>query len=264
MEATVHRARRTRRSAVVLAVSLGLILCVAPAYAAVKPLPVGGDADYQLGGNRSVPANVTIVARDRKAAPIAGRYNICYVNGFQTQPDERTFWRKHWGLVLKKNSRAVVDEGWGEWVLDTRTPAKRKRIATIVGRWIDGCARDGFQAVEFDNLDSFSRSRRLISRADNKAMARLLVARAHRAGLAAGQKNWVEWNGRRAGFDFAIAEQCGQWRECGGYVKNYGSQVVVIEYRAVDFAWTCEHYGDRLAVVLRDRNLTTTGVRRFC
>jgi hypothetical protein len=248
-----------------LLIALALVVgSASSAQAAVIPLPVGGDIDYQLGGNRPVPASVTVVARDRKAKPLPGRYNICYVNGFQTQSDERAFWRRHWALVLKKHGRAVVDEGWGEWVLDTRTAKKRKRIAAIVGRWTDGCARSGFQAVEYDNLDSFSRSRHLISRSDNKAMARLLFDRAHRAGLAAAQKNWAEWNGRGAGFDFAIAEECGRWRECGAYVGHYGSRVLVIEYRQVDFAWTCAHYGDRLAVVLRDRDLNPTGRRHFC
>lgn len=255
---------RIGSSGVALLVTLLLAALVpAPAYA-IRPLPVGGALDYQLGGARPVPAAVSVVVRDRKAAPLAGKYNICYLNGFQTQPDESRFWRKRWSLVLTRSGRPVVDQGWGEWVLDTRTPAKRKRIATIVGRWIDGCAKSGFNAVEFDNLDSFSRSRGLISRANNKALARLLVARAHRAGLAAAQKNWAEWNGRSVGFDFAIAEGCGRWRECGDYVAHYGSRVLVIEYRQVDFAWTCAHYGARLAVVLRDRDLAATGVRRFC
>ena len=41
-----------------------------------------------------------------------------------------------------------------------------KKLAGIVGRWIAGCADDGFDAVELDNLDSFTRSRQLIERAD--------------------------------------------------------------------------------------------------
>ena len=53
--------------------------------------PVGGKLDYQLGGAYAPPAGVTIVSRDRKAAPgRAALYNICYVNGFQIQPDEET------------------------------------------------------------------------------------------------------------------------------------------------------------------------------
>jgi hypothetical protein len=211
-----------------------------------------------------VPAQVGIVVRDRADSPVAGRYNVCYVNAFQTQPDERRFWRAHWRLVLARDGRPVVDSAWGEWLLDTRTPRKRARIAGIVGRWIDGCAASGFDAVELDNLDSWSRSRRLIRPRQNKRLARLLVARAHRAGLAVAQKNWAEWDGRVAGFDFAIAEECGRWHECGSYVRHYGRRVLVVEYRRADFDATCARWGSTLAVVLRDRALSPTGIRRWC
>ncbi|MFL6060747.1 MAG: endo alpha-1,4 polygalactosaminidase [Marmoricola sp.] len=249
---------------IISGILLLLALTVAPATADVAPLPTGTDVDYQLGGARPVPAHVGIVTRDRHARPLPGKYDICYVNGFQTQTDERAFWLKHPHLVLRRDGRPVIDPGWGEQLLDTRTAEKRTRLAVIVGRWITGCAASGFAAVELDNLDSFSRSKHLLTPRDNKAMARLLVARAHRAGLAVGQKNWAEWNGRVAGFDFAVAEECGRYRECGEYVAHYGSRVVAIEYRRADFAWTCAHYGDRLPVVLRDRDLSSTGVRRWC
>jgi hypothetical protein len=232
--------------------------------AAVLALPTGTDVDYQLGGARSVPGNVGIVVRDRHDPPVAGRYDVCYVNGFQTQPDELAFWRARPRLVLRRNGHPVTDSAWGEWLLDTRTTAKRARLARIIGRWIDGCARSGFEAVEFDNLDSWSRSGNLIRPAANRALARLLVARAHRAGLAAGQKNWADWNGRRVGYDFAIAEECGRYDECGSYVSHYGDRVLVIEYRDQDFRRTCARWGARLAVVRRDRALSPTGVRRFC
>jgi hypothetical protein len=168
-----------------LAVLVAALLSVAAPAAAI---PSGTDVDYQLGGARDVPAHVGIVVRDRTAQPLAGRFNVCYVNGFQTQPDERRFWRRHhWRLVLKDHGRAVVDEAWGEWLLDIRTPGKRRALARIVGRWTDGCASDGFDAVEYDNLDSFSRSHHLVKRRHATAYARLLVARAHVAGLDAGQ-----------------------------------------------------------------------------
>ncbi len=241
-----------------------LLTAVLTVAGAVLPLPTGTDLDYQLGGNRSVPGNVGIVVRDRLAAAAPGRYNVCYVNGFQTQPQEKRFWLDHPRLLLRHQGRLVVDEDWGEWLLDTRTTEKRARLAMIVGRWIDRCARDGYDAVEFDNLDSWSRSHGLITRNANRALARLLVARAHAAGLAAGQKNWPEWNGRRVGFDFAIAEECGRWHECGAYVTHYGDRVLVIEYRNVDFDATCKVWGARLAVVRRDPALSPTGVRRWC
>ena len=222
--------------------------------------------DYQLGGTRDrLPPEVGIVVRDRKAAPLAGRYNICYVNGFQTQPDERRFWRRHhWRLVLKEDGRPVVDEAWGEWLLDTRTRAKRRALARIVGRWTDRCAADGFDAVEYDNLDSFTRSHRLIRRRQALAYARLLVRRGHAAGLPVGQKNLAEWDGSTSGFDFAVAEECGQWRECRLYAASYGDQVLAIEYRRRTFRHTCSRYGDQWPVVLRDLGLTPGGVHRYC
>ncbi len=227
--------------------------------------PVNADWDYQLGGPAAVPARVGTVVRDRSAPPVAGRYSICYVNGFQTQPDEKRFWRARWDLVLKKGGEPVVDSAWGEWLLDIRTAAKRARLARIVAGWTTGCAADGHDAVELDNLDSFTRSRGLLSAADARAFARLLVADAHAAGLAVAQKNWVELGARgpQIGFDFAIAEECGRWRECQGYVDTYGARVLMVEYRDGDFAWTCRRFGDH-SVVRRDQALTADGVRAWC
>ena len=67
-----------------------------------------------------------------------------------------------------------------------------------------------------------------------------------RAGLAAGQKNLAGFDGRRVGYDFAVAEECGRYRECGSYVAHHGRRVIVIEYRRVDFDWTCARYGPSL------------------
>ena len=241
-----------------------LLLTADPAVAPVRPLPVGPDVDYQLGGTRGVPARVGIVVRDRTSYPLPGLYNVCYINGFQTQASERRFWKERMGLVLKRGGRPVVDSAWGEWLLNIRTPRKRVRLARIVGTWTRGCAARGFNAVEFDNLDSYTRSRGMLRRNQAVNYARLLVRAAHGAGLAAGQKNLSDFNGRRVGFDFAVAEECGRWRECGEYVLNYGRRVLSIEYRRVDFQWTCARYGAQLPVVLRDLALSPRGVREWC
>jgi hypothetical protein len=237
-----------------------------PAAAEPAPgLPSATDVDYQLGGDKDVPEHVGIIVRDRTSEPLANRFNVCYVNGFQTQPDERRFWRRHhWRLVLKENGRPVVDEFWGEWLLDTRTPAKRRALARIIGGWTEQCAADGFVAVEYDNLDSFTRSHHLIQRRQALAFARLLVHRAHAADLLVGQKNLAGWNGTKAGFDFAVAEECGRWRECDLYEASYGDQVLAIEYRRPDFRRTCRQHGDQWAVVRRDLALSPGGPHRYC
>ncbi len=229
----------------------------------ITPLPKT-DADYQIGGAARPAPNVGIVVRDRKAKPAKGHHNVCYVNAFQTQPDEAKFWKTRRGLLLKNGGQLVRDTEWDEHILDIRTLKKRKRLARIVGRWIDQCAKDGFDAVEFDNLDSFARSRKLIKPRHTKRFATLLVRQAHRAGLAAGQKNWSNFDGTRIGFDFAVAEECGRYRECKQYWRHYGSQVIAVEYRRKDFRQACRTHSDRFAVVLRDRDVTKNGRRAWC
>lgn len=226
--------------------------------------PPNSDFDYQLGGSAPTPANVGIVVRDRTDSIEPGRYNVCYVNGFQTQPNEKRFWLNHRNLLLKRNGKLVIDSKWGEWLLDVRTQDKRAKLAKIVNKWVAGCSAKGFDAVEFDNLDSFSRSSKLIKKSQTKAFAKLLVAYAHQHGLAAGQKNWATYDGTQIGFDFAIAEECGRYNECGQYVKNFGSQVLMVEYRDEDFAKTCDIFGTTHPVVRRDLMLKSSYQPQYC
>ena len=244
------------------------------------PAPTGGPAgvtrppanagfDYQIGQAYQVPAGVTVVSRDREAAPAAGAYNICYLNGFQAQPGELADWkRNHDDLLLKSGGAYVVDGDWNEVLLDTSTAAKREGLTTIVAGWMDGCAARGYRAVEIDNLDSWTRSKKLLTQANAVAYAKLLATAAHSRGLAIAQKNTVEIAavGRsEVGFDFAIAEECANYEisdgvpECQGYVDAYGSAVIVIEYDATHFQQACSRYGSTLSIVQRDRDVTAPG-----
>lgn len=224
--------------------------------------PVNEPVDYQLGGAYPPPAGVRIVSRDRNAAPAAGRYNICYVNGFQIQPDEETFWLgQHPDLILRDGAgQPVIDPDWNEMLLDVGTPAKRTAIAAIVGGWIDGCKQAGFDAIEIDNLDSFTRSGGRLREDDAVAAMRLFADAAHGLGLPAAQKNAAELVGRRAelGTDFVVAEECDRFAECATYTAAYGAHVIVIEYRRQDFDAGCAAFPG-LSIVLRDRNLVAPG-----
>lgn len=257
---------RTRR---VVSAALGalavLFAAAVPAAAAPDPGPPPGNAgfDYQIGAAYPPPSGVQVVSRDRTATPAAGVYTICYVNAYQAQPGELAWWRSnHDDLLLHDaDGNEVVDPGWNEVLLDTSTAAKRQALADIVGGWIDGCAADGFRAVEPDNLDSWTRSTSLLDRADALAYARLLTARAHAAGLAIGQKNTTQVAdvGRRTGFDFAVAEECAEYDECGDYTSAYGDEVFVVEYDRAGFTKACRDVGDRVSVVLRDTDVTAPG-----
>jgi hypothetical protein len=231
--------------------------------------PVAAVADYQLGGPYDPAADVRVVSRDRTAAPVPGLYSICYVNAFQTQPDENDFWfAQHPDLLLRDGDGGLVeDSGWpGEYLLDTSTPDKRTALATIVGTWIDGCADAGFQAVEPDNLDSATRAGGALTMDDAYAFATLLADRAHARGLAIAQKNTSETTAEQAhgvGFDFAVTESCQVYAECGAYTDVYGDHVIEIEYSddgAQNFDDACAARGGVISVVYRDRDVLPRGV----
>lgn len=229
-----------------------------PSPKAVRLPPVHAGFDYQIGGAYPPPAGVRIVARDREAEPARGLYNICYVNAFQAQPDEQDDWPADL-LLRDKKGKVVVDGDWDEALLDIGTPAKRERVADRVDEWIDGCADKGYDAVEPDNFDSFTRSRGLLSAADATAFIRLLSDHAHSRGLAIGQKNTVELAGQRGrtGLDFAVAEECGEYDECGEYAEAFDDRVVVIEYTDNGFRKARSGFGDRLSIVRRDVLVST-------
>jgi hypothetical protein len=218
--------------------------------------------DYQLGGAYDPAEGVGIVGRDRRAEPADDRYSICYVNGFQTQPGELDGWPED--LLLHSDGETVFDPDWpDEALVDTSTADRRERIAAIVTPWIAGCAEAGFDAVEFDNLDSYSRSDGALSLDDNLALATALVAAAHTAGLAAGQKNAAEDAAvlhAEAGFDFAVTEECAAYDECGAYTDVYGDHVIDIEYTDQlprPFKELCTDDDAPASMVLRDRDLVT-------
>jgi hypothetical protein len=201
----------------------------------LTPFPTTGLVDYQLGGSYPPPADTSIVARDSTDRAEPGVYSICYLNGFQTQPDAVEWWQStHPELLLTANGKPVHDPDWpDEILLDTSTESNRAAIVAIEASWISDCAARGFDAVEFDNLDSYSRSKNAITMDDNAATAAGLVELVHAAGLSAGQKNSVELGTRgrdEIGFDFVVAEECQRWDECGDYSNVYGTRVIDIEY----------------------------------
>jgi hypothetical protein len=228
--------------------------------------PANAPLDYQLGGAYPPPAGVMIVSRDRNEAPAAGVYNICYVNGFQIQPDEEQLWLTQYpDLILRDGAgNPVIDADWDEMLIDVGTPEKRTRVAATVGEWIAGCAASGFDAIEIDNLDSFSRSGGLLDEGDAVAAMRLFADAAHARALPAAQKNSAELVGRRTEMatDFVVAEECNRYSECGDYAASYGDAVLVIEYRAQDFTAGCAAF-PQLSIVLRDRNLVTAGAAGY-
>lgn len=257
--------------------------------------PANGQFDYQLGGAYTPVSTVQVVSRDRTQSPVAGKYNVCYVNLFQTQPDEAgqsatnppygtTQWWKnnHPELLVTVNGQVVIDPDWNEAIFDISTAAKRTALAAIQKPWMDACKTSGFDAVEPDNLDSYDRSAGVVTFANNKEYLKTIIPHTHAAGLAIAQKNvndefgstgktFVDTVTPAQGFDFAIAEECAAYEECGAYTAVYPGLVYEIEYtdnnpnqtRAgvtkTAYQWACIDQGATNSVILRDRDAVAAG-----
>lgn len=236
--------------------------------AASKPtihrLPTHTAFDYQLADDYPVGLYTQIVVRDwysGKPLPRPG-YSICSINAFQTQandleanrPDKQSNWPT---AVVSK----AEDPNWpGEFLIDLSTDEHRKTAFAHVKQMIDRCAKKGFAAVEFDNLDSYTRKPSPpFGQRETLVFAAMLVNHAHRRGLGTAQKNTPELTKQQSlsqvGFDFAIAESCGELAECDRYTRTYGDALLVVEYTDAGFAKACRLSNRTFAVLLRDREL---------
>ncbi len=228
--------------------------------------PAGARVDYQLGGAYAPAPAVDVVVRDRMAAPEPDRWSVCYVNAFQTQPGADEVPPEL--LLRADDGNRVEDPDWpGEYLLDVSPGPARTAVLETVGGWIDRCADDGFDAVELDNLDSWTRSGGLLTRSDAEATARALTDRAHAAGLAAAQKNAAELVGTDLGLDFAVTEECAAFDECERYRAAF-DVVLEVEYTDEAFRAACAAELPGVSVVRRDLALVPEGepghVARWC
>lgn len=252
----------TRVAALFAAAGLTAVLagCGAPTETAdgLALPPVGVGFDYQLGRAYPPPSTVGVIVRDATMDPDSAEYSICYLNGFQTQPGESAHWlTEHPDLVLRDESGdPVADPDWpDEYLLDTSSEDHRDALAALLGTVVASCATSGFDAVEIDNLDTFSRSDGRLSLDDNIALAAAYVDVAHALGVPVAQKNGAGHSRELrdgAGFDFAITEDCAKYDECADYTDVYGQLVFDIEYDAGNLQAACDAVTN---VVLRDRDL---------
>ncbi len=206
-----------RCTASLLALVAALAACgeAAPRADALRGPPPAASWQWQLDGpiDLRVPARVYDVdGFDTSRAAVtrlhrAGRYVVCYV-------DVGTWER--WRPDAGRFPRALLGaaNGWpGERWLDVRrvgalAPLLRARLAM--------CRRKGFDAVEPDNVDGYAnRSGFPLSTHDQLRFNRWVARAAHAQRLAVALKNDLEQAAALApSFDFAVLEQCFQYREC--------------------------------------------------
>ena len=105
------------------------------------------------------------------------------------------------------------------------------------------CARKSFDAVEPDNLAGFENKTGFpLTAADQLRFNRWVARRVHAFGMAVALKNDPTQAEQLVGdFDFAIVEQCFQYRECGLYrtFVDHGKAVFEAEYE-LDPAEYCD------------------------
>lgn len=253
---------RSSLATVALAATMVSTPYLAPSASAatVTPPPKHVGWDYQIYRGYTPPAGVQVVSRDHEDQPAEGMYNICYINAFQAQEGAESDWDDDL-LLRDSNGEVVKDEAWDEAVLDIRTGPKRERIAAVVNAWIDDCAAKGFNAIEPDNYDTFTRFGDYLDGDQAEAFMKLLSAHAHAKGLAIAQKNTLELAADRVsvGLDFALVEECGRWKECGEFAEAFDNNVLVVEYTAQGLSQACSQWGSTLSIIRRDSEVLPKG-----
>ena len=196
-----------------------LVLPAATSASAVSPWwqpPLDSTLQIQFSGlpvDQSVDASVyDLDAFDTDASTVAalqatGKHVLCYVDAGTWEN-----WRPD-AAQYPKSVRGRKNGWHGEKWLDIR---RFDVVAPIIDARLDLCVAKGFDGVEFDNVDGYSnRTGFNLSAADQLLFDGWLATAAHARGLAAGLKNDLDQVPDLVGlFDFAIDEQCAQYREC--------------------------------------------------
>jgi hypothetical protein len=148
----------------------------------------------------------TVTIADLRAA---GRYVVCYFSAgsyeaFRSDADQ----------FLPSDLGAPLDPPFGEerW-LDINS----ENVQRIMEARLDRAREKGCDGVEPDNVDGFANDDGLSLTGDQQLGYNKFIANeAHERGLAVGLKNDLEQIPELvAYFDFAVNEQCHQYRECG-------------------------------------------------
>jgi len=137
-----------------------------------------------------------------------GRHAICYFNAGAWES-----WRKD-SSAFPPSLLGAPLLGWpGERWLDIRS---LKQLAPVMRARLEQCRAKGFDAVDPDNVDAYANDTGFaLTYSDQLRYNRWLAGAAHRLGLSVALKNDLDQVGDLAGdFDFAVTEQCFEYREC--------------------------------------------------
>jgi hypothetical protein len=205
----------------------------------ISAAPQGGGAavgptvwDIDLYVDQAVSGNnTTLNTAAVNAIHARGGHAICYV-------DAGTW--ENWRVDAGQFPASVLGNknGWpGEKWLDIR---QQSVLGPIMSSRVQKCKQAGFDGVEFDNVDGYTnRTGFPLTANDQLTYDTYLANLAHANGLSAALKNDLEQAATlKPYFDYAINEQCMQYKECDSPAPGLpdwvasGKAVFEVEYRA--------------------------------
>lgn len=154
-----------------------------------------------------------------------GKRVVCYFSAGSSED-----WRPDFKDFLASDMGASLD-GWdGERWLDTRSA----NVRSIMQKRLDLAKAKGCDGVEPDNVDAYTHDTDFpLDAANQLDYNRFLAVEAHARGLRVGLKNDIDQVSQLAAdFDFAVNEQCFQYKECAVYAAftSQGKPVFSAEY----------------------------------
>lgn len=247
------------RRAAAAAIAAGLTAWAAPTLAATTWVPHVSDTwQWQLTGPINTSYDVTVYDIDLFDTPEAvlatlraqGRRIVCYFSAGSAEN-----WRPDYGRFKASDLGKPLD-GWaGEKWVDTRSA----NVRAIMKSRLDLARDRGCDGVEPDNMDAYTNKPGFpLTYATQLDYNRFLAREARARGLRVGLKNDVDQLADLApDFDFAVNEQCHQYKECGGYSAFTGANKPVFsaEYRRL---WVDDAAArERMCAQARAANLRT-------
>jgi hypothetical protein len=219
----------------------------------ITAVPAGGgnpvhpqvfDIDFQTDGF----CTGGTITQENGAAVAAihsnGAHAICYVDAGTAEsfrpdyPNYVAFNDQTGGALFGKAVGGFRNE---RWLNINNNLGQRDFVLGQVGQRVDRCKANGFDAVEFDNVDAYQNKTGLSISSDTQLLFNTALANlAHSKGLTVALKNDLgQANELKPWFDFAINEQCFQYRECdypppglAGWTAA-GKAVFNVEYKSL-------------------------------
>ncbi|MEU0566986.1 endo alpha-1,4 polygalactosaminidase [Nonomuraea sp. NPDC005983] len=216
-------------------------ICVAPQTggACVRPTVFDFDlyVDAAVAGN-----NHTLNTAGVNAVHARGAKAICYVDAGSIEdfrPDYQEFvdWHKSHGNSLLGNP--FSDEFPNErWANINNDKGQRDFLLRMTERRVAKCVQAGFDGVEFDVVNAHEEGKSVtgwtVSPATQLVFNKALADIAHRNGLSVALKNDLsQVSDLVSSFDYAVNEECFQWKECDE-LKPFvaaGKPVFQVEYK---------------------------------